>query len=174
MSDQVRDIASSLHSRLVPSGASRHGLVVGIDRYLDSRLDLECAAADAQLVHRLMVDPECGLFPEDNVELLLNEAATQQAVWRSLASLRRKAGPEDTVWVYFAGHAAPEDDQTYWVTHDSDVNDLFSTGLGSEQISSVLSRVAVDRQVVLLDCCHAAAVACQQDPTRSVLAAEEL
>ena len=174
MTSQSRDIAATLRERILPQGRSRYGLVVGIDQYADSRLDLRCAAADARLVHRLMVDPECGLFPEANVELLLNEAATQQAVWRSLAGLRRKAGPEDTVWVYFAGHAAPEDDQTYWVTHDSDVNDLFSTGLGSEQISGVLSRVAVDRQVVMLDCCHAAAIACQQNPTRSVLAAEEL
>ena len=170
----TRDLALKLRERVLPPGRSRYGLVIGIDRYQDARLDLRCAAADARLIHGLMVDPDCGVFAMDNVELLLDADATRDGIWRSLAGLRRKAGPEDTVWVYFAGHAAPEDDQTYWLAHDSDINDLYATGLGSGQISDVLSRVGADRRVVLLDCCHAAATTLQKNPTRAAVPAEEL
>ena len=170
----TRDLALKLRERVLPPGRSRYGLVIGIDRYQDTRLDLRCAAADARLIHGLMVDPDCGLFAEGNVELLLDADATKDGIWRSLAGLRRKAGPEDTVWVYFAGHAAPEDDQTYWLAHDSDVNDLYATGLGAEQISGALSRVGADRRIVLLDCCHAAATTLQKNPTRAAVPAEEL
>ena len=170
----TRDLALKLRERVLPPGRSRYGLVIGIDRYQDTRLDLRCAAADARLIHGLMVDPDCGVFDEGNVELLLDTDATKDGIWRSLAGLRRKAGPEDTVWVYFAGHAAPEDDQTYWLAHDSDVNDLYATGLGAEQISGALSRVDADRRIVLLDCCHAAATTLQKNPTRAAVPAEEL
>ncbi|NLH72753.1 MAG: hypothetical protein GX456_06845 [Verrucomicrobia bacterium] len=57
------------------SGASRHGLVIGVD-YADPKLRLPGAPVDAQAIYNLMIDPQCGLFPKENVRLLLNEQAT--------------------------------------------------------------------------------------------------
>ena len=45
--DPTRDIQTVLRERVVPANGSRHGLVVGIETYKDSRLNLRCAAADA-------------------------------------------------------------------------------------------------------------------------------
>ena len=121
-----------------------------------------------------MIDADCGMFGEQHVELLLNDAATTDSIWRSLAALRRKAAAGDTVWVYYAGHAAIEDGSTYWVTHDADVDDLFATGLSGERVAQVLGQIGAERQLVLLDCCHAAAMALQKNPSRAVVQAEEL
>jgi hypothetical protein len=170
----TRDIAALLRERVVPPGGSRHGLVVGIEQYRDARLNLRCAAADAKAIFDLMTDPECGMFPKKNVRLLLNEEATRDGVWRALSALRRSAGESDTVWVYYAGHAAPEESRLYWVTHDADVDDLYGTGLSSDQISRVLGDIRAKRLLVLLDCCHAAATAAQRNPTRAVLTADEV
>ncbi|MCA9233119.1 MAG: hypothetical protein KDA57_20905, partial [Planctomycetales bacterium] len=79
-----------------------------------------------------------------------------------------------TVWVYYAGHAAPEESSLYWVTHDADVDDLYGTGLSNDQISKVLEDIRAKRLLVLLDCCHAAATAAQKNPTRAVLTADEV
>jgi len=170
----TRDITAFLRQRVVPPGGSRHGLVVGIEQYRDARLNLRCAAADAKAIFDLMTDPDCGMFPEDNVRLLLNEEATREGIWRALSALRRSAGENDTVWVYYAGHAAPEESSLYWVTHDADVDDLYGTGLSNDQISKVLEDIRAKRLLVLLDCCHAAATAAQKNPTRAVLTADEV
>ena len=150
-----------------PPGGKRVGVVVGIDQYRDARLNLRCARADALALHALMIDPECGACAEGDVPLLLDEAATKDAIWRALADLRRKVGPEDDLWIYYAGHAAPEDGTVYWVAHDSDVDNLYATGV--PPIGDVLSRVQAQRVLVMLDCCHAAATALQQNKTRDVL-----
>jgi hypothetical protein len=170
----TRDIAAFLRERVVPAGGSRHGLVIGIEQYRDSRLNLRCAAADARAICDLMTDPDCGMFPKGNVRLLLNAEATKQNIWRALSALRRSAGENDTVWVYYAGHAATEESNLYWVTHDADVDDLYGTGLSNGQISKVLEDIRASRLLVLLDCCHAAATAMQKNPTRAVLTAEEV
>jgi hypothetical protein len=170
----TRDIQAVLREQVIPAGGSRHGLVVGVERYRDSRLNLRCARADAQAIYDLMVDAECGLFPKDNVKLLLDEEATTENVWRCLANLRKAAGPEATVWIFYAGHAAPEGSSVYWVTHDADVDDLFSTALDRERIDSVLNEIPANRLLVMLDCCHAAATAAQRNPTRDLLTPQQL
>jgi len=170
----TRDITAFLRQRVVPPGGSRHGLVVGIEQYRDARLNLRCAAADAKAIFDLMTDPDCGMFPKDNVTLLLDSEATKAAIWSALASLRRKVGKHDTVWVYYAGHGAAEGSDYYWVPFDGDVDDLYATGISRDNISDALARLAAERVVTFLDCCYAAATAAKANPTRVTLTAEEL
>ena len=170
----TRDIQTVLRQRVVPAGGGRHGLVVGIEEYDDSRLNLRCARSDAEAVYKLMVDPECGMFPEENVQLLLDAAATRDNVWRSLARLRRSAGQDDTRLDLTMPDACAEESHVYWVTYDADVDDLYGTGLANDQIGKVLEDIGANQLIVLLDCCHAAASAMQKNPTRSVLTAKEV
>lgn len=171
--ESTRDIAALLRERVIPRGGNRYGLVIGIEEYKDSRLNLRCAAADAKAIFDLMIDSDCGMFPKDNVRLLLNEYATRESIWRALSALRRDAGENDTVWIYYAGHAAPEDSLIYWVTHDADVDDLYGTGLSNHQLSRVMNDMRARRLLVLLDCCHAAAMAAQKNKSRALLSADE-
>jgi len=174
MSGSTRDIEAHLRRQVVPRGTARHGLVVGVEKYRDSRLNLRCSRADAQAVYNLMVDPDCGMFAEDNVHLLLDDEATHENIWRAMAHLRRAAGDNDTVWVYYAGHAAPEESTFYWVAHDTDIDDLYGTGISNTEIARVLDDIRAERLVVILDCCHAAATSIQRNPTRAVPTAEEV
>jgi len=172
--DRTRDIQVFLRERVIPEGGTRHGLVVGIETYRDSRLNLRCACVDAKAVYDLMTDPDCGMFPKDNVRLLLDADATRDNIWRGLSHLRRNAAENDTVWIYYAGHGAPEESSTYWVTYDADVDDLYGTGLSNDQISRVLNDMRARNVTVFLDCCHAAATSVQKNPTRAALTAEQV
>ncbi len=172
MIDTTRDIAAAIRREVIPEGAKRLGLVIGIDRHQDARLDLRCARADAEAMRNLMLDPECGLFDGDNVTLLADEDATRERIWRALAGLRRRAHKQDSVWIFYAGHGAPEGDDVYWVPHDGDVDDLYSTGLSRRDLNRVLDDLQAERVVAFMDCCHAAAMAAQKDKTRAVLTAE--
>ncbi len=169
-----RDIITLIKQQLLPKDSSRYGVVIGVEKYRDERLDLKCAGRDAKAVYDLMIDPDCGMFPEDNVTLLLDDNATKKSVWNALAALRRKVGKNDTVWIYYAGHGASEGGDYYWVLHDSNVDDLYATGLARQEISRVLNDLAAERVVTFLDCCYAAATAVQKNPTRAIETAEEL
>jgi len=172
VTDITRDIAAASRQEVIPKGAKRLGLVIGIDQYQDERLNLRCAHADAEAMRNLMLDPECGLFEADNVTLLADEDATRERIWRALAGLRRKAHKQDSVWIFYAGHGAPEGDDFYWVPHDGNVDDLYSTGLSRRDLNRLLDDLHAERIVVFMDCCHAAAMAAQKHKTRSVMNAE--
>lgn len=174
MKSNTRDINTILREQVVPVGTTRYGVVIGIEEYRDERLRLRCAKADAEAMYELMIEPDCGMLKADNITLLLNEGATKESIWNALAAIRRKAGKNDTVWVYYAGHGATEGNDFYWVPFDADVNDLYATGLSRRQISQVLDDMAAERVVTFLDCCHAAATAVQKNPTRAVLTAEQM
>ncbi len=160
--------------RAILRGGSRHGVVIGIDKHQERQLDLRYAAADARALYNLMIDEKCGCFPRENVALLLNEQATTREVGKALSSLTKKVGPNDTVWIYFAGHGALEGDEAYWVTHDSDVHHLSVTGLDRTRINKELSKLRSERVLLFLDCCHAAATAMQSNALRGAPSPDEL
>jgi parvulin-like peptidyl-prolyl cis-trans isomerase-like protein/caspase domain-containing protein len=169
----ARDVTGGVPRLVVPQGTTRHGLVIGIDKYADERLNLRCAVADARAVRDLMVDVECGCFPSENVQLLVDHEATTSGVFRALARLRKEASENDVIWIYYAGHAAVQD-QAYWVTHDADVDDLFATALSNDRITSVIAQLRARRVLLILDCCHAQATALLKNRTRHIATANEL
>lgn len=81
----TRDITAFLGERVVPPGAGRYGLVIGIEQYRDARLNPRCAAA-ARAIFDLMIDPNYGMFPKENVRLLFNEEAMKDDVWPAQAT----------------------------------------------------------------------------------------
>ena len=171
---KTKDILTVMRDKLFPGGSSRYGVVIGIEKHRDERLNLGCSGTDALAMYDLMVDPACGMFPPDNVTLLLDEDATRDNIRRELALLRRKLGKNDTFWLYYSGHAAPEDGEFYWVTHDADVDDLFTNGLSQPEISQMLDKFRCERTVIFLDCCHAQAMAVQANKSKGAVTAEEL
>lgn len=170
----IRNIQAELRERVLPAGANRHGLVIGIEKYRDSRLNLRCARADAQAIYDLMVDPECGLFPKDNVHLLLDGQTTLVGIRQELSRLRTRVGPRDTLWVYFAGHAAKEGERAFWLNCEADIDDLYATAIDAEFVSEALGQLQADRLLLFMDCCHAAAFEIQKTRTRKAVSAEEL
>jgi len=165
---------TSVVNHLLKDDETRYGLVIGIQDYANDQLNLRYAVNDAQSIYELMVDKKCGMFERKNVNLLLNNDATKQNIWRALSKLKRKVTHSDTVWIYYAGHAAAEDDDMYWVTHDANINDLFGTALGNNEISKVLQKIVPQRLFMFLDCCHAAAMSAKTNLTRSSLNLQDL
>lgn len=167
--DIKADLRQHLGARMSPGGGTRYGLVIGINHYRQPGLDLKYAVADAEAVHALMVDPECGNFAPEHVTLLPDAQATREGIRKALTDLRRKARPEDTVWIFFSGHKDYEDlpdreqAESFWLPHDGDPNDLVGTALGDRELGNITARIRAERLVVYLDCCHAAAGATRAD-----------
>jgi WD40 repeat protein len=125
--------------------ATLHLLAIGVNRYEDESLNLRYAVADAQGFARELKRQQESLqqFARVEIKLLTNNQATKQNILAAIAELARKAQPEDTVIVYFAGHGTAEQNQFYLIPTDVGRR---ARGEGDE-VRRILSRSVSDREL---------------------------
>ena len=147
----------------------RYAVIIGISAYRDERLNLRYTVNDAQGLYDVLTDPNYGGIPADNIKLLLSEEATTVNIKKTIGTwLSRKATEDDTVIIYYSGHGAPEGAQTYWVTYDADINDLYSTALNNDEITGMLDRVSAKRVITFLDACYSAATVNRRNQKKGI------
>ena len=146
-------------------------LIIGIGNYKDTNIPpLDYTVNDARGMYTLLTDPEHGYFKEENVRLLVDKQATTKNITKTLGIwLKESVGADDTVLLYFAGHGAPEAGNTYWVTYDSDINDLYNTGISNDKLSSLLKSIPSKTVLCFLDSCYSAATVNRGWHTRSLV-----
>jgi uncharacterized caspase-like protein len=147
-----------------------YAVIIGIGTYQDTRIPfLKYTTSDAQAMYTVLTDPRYGGFPEDHVKLLLNEQATNNHIKSVIGTwLKRTARKNDTVIIFFAGHGAPEDEKTYWVTYNADIDDLYGTALSNDEIADMLDRVKAKKMIAFLDSCYSAATINRTDTKRKI------
>lgn len=137
---------------------------VGVDRYLDERIPtLSGAAHDAWVMHHFFASPEGGGVPAERRMILLNHQATRAHIEFALGRFLARACPQDTIYVYFAGHGAPEPgrpDDAFLFMHDTRLDNLVGTSLSMRQLPQFLKWRAgeVGKLVLLLDACHSGSI----------------
>lgn len=150
---------------IVSSGfkGRKYALVVGVSRYKyhDGGLgDLAYADVDARSLRDFLQSREGGGFAPDDIVYLENERATVEAVRAAINSFLPKAGPQDLILIFIAGHGGPDpyaQQDLYFVLHDTKVADMPNTALKMDELQDVLEhRVHAGRLVVFVDTCHSA------------------
>jgi len=141
-------------------------VVIGISQYKTVR-SLKYADKDALAFHDYLIK-NVGVTP-DHMTFLTNEQATLFNLKRSLGTdLKRKAGPKDTVIIYYAGHGAPEPDasspdgdglEKYLIPYDADPQDLYTTGLPMREVETIFHRLSAERVIFITDSCYSGATA---------------
>lgn len=141
----------------------KYALVVGISTYKfreGSLRDLNYADDDARAFRDFLIRPEGGGFRAEDIVFLENERATAAAIRSALTSFLPKAGPNDLVVIYIAGHGAPDPfapSTLYFIAHDTRVTDMPGTGVPMREVAEVVSNeVRAERVVVLVDTCRSA------------------
>jgi len=139
-------------------------VVIGIDEYQKTR-KLKFAAKDAQAFSDYLI--QNNRVPKENVTLLLNQEATLARVRSALGThLKNKAGKEDTVIIFFAGHGAAEMDVTnpdgdglekYILPYDADLRDLYSTAVPMREVAHIFNRIQSERLIFIVDSCYSGA-----------------
>jgi uncharacterized caspase-like protein len=107
------------------------------------------------------------MIPPENILLLLNEDAKLTRLRSTLGTyLKNKAGREDMVIIYFAGHGATEKDVTspdgdglekYLLPYDVEPKDLYATALPMGEISRIFTRIQSERLIFIADSCYSGA-----------------
>jgi hypothetical protein len=135
-------------------------VVVGINDYPHTRR-LKWAVNDARAFYRHLVDVI--QIPPENVTLLLNQEASLSRLRSSLGThLKKMAGKQDMVIIYFAGHGATEKDvlspdgdglEKYLLPYDVDPQDLYASALPMREIYRIQSQ----RIIFIADSCYSGA-----------------
>ena len=141
-----------------PRIAERWAVVIGVGDYRsDDIADLRYAGRDAQLVYDFLKSPGAG-FQDDHIMFLKDADATSQAIREALFVFLQKAGYNDLVFIYFAGHGAPDatrPDNLYLLPYDADTKALAATGFPMWDVKTALRRqIKAERVIVVADACH--------------------
>ena len=144
---------------------NRWAVVIGISKYLNADHgipQLQFAHRDAIAFMDFIQSPQGGGFASSNTKLLVNEQATTRNIRSALFTFLKQAGKDDLVFIYFAGHGAPEagrPDNLYLLSYDTNIDDMASTAFPMWDMETALKRyITAERVVVFADACHSAGV----------------
>jgi len=135
-----------------------YAVLVGIANYESKDIrSLTYTTNDAKELAEVLIDPKYGGFKPENVTLLLDKTATTKNIKKSLGTGLRKVPSDGIALVFFAGHGAPEGNNTYWLTYDTDPNDLYASALSNNEIAEMLEQVNTKCVVTFIDACYSGA-----------------
>jgi hypothetical protein len=153
-----------------------HALVIGIANYQHIHKLPRTVLKDAQNIRDLLIDPKhCG-YPKEKVQLLLDGAATQQAIHQAMTDLAARADEDSTVFIYISSHGGRiksgpnageyllpvevdvERDADGNVKLDKDGEPILAvkTAISNAELTTGLEAIKARKQVVIFDCCHSA------------------
>ena len=141
-----------------------HALLIGVGTYRDEpKLDVPITAADAEAVAAVLRNPEfCG-YPENQVSVLRDAAASRDGSSSRLDDLAAQAEEGDTVLLFFCGHGDYGDDGDYYLTtHDTRLKGrklVSGSGLRQSELIEKLRAVKAKRLLLLINACHSGELA---------------
>ena len=145
-------------SRSTQQKGTIFALLIGINKYKQHSNNqmnwrhLKYASRDIQGISRALV--RAGKVPQTHIKLLTDQDASKQHILKSLKTWLGKAGPKDTVLVYFSGHgAAGSDGISYWMAYDTPRNAVES-GIGHYTLNGILRGLRTQRVVLMVDACQ--------------------
>jgi hypothetical protein len=122
---------------------------------------------DAKSLYDVLTDPNYGGFKKENVTLLTDQEATTANIKKAIGADLKRAPEDGIAIVFFAGHGAPEGEQTYWLTYDTDPSSLYASTLSNDDVVNMLSRINTKRVVTFIDACYSGASVTTSKSTRA-------
>lgn len=138
-------------------------LIIGVANYETVRGLPPAVLNDAlDTAEALKSSAYCG-YPDANVAILTDDAATLESIRKALADLAATATADDTVAIFFSGHGARigsgVEATSALVPYDCKLTDVAGTTLGEAELSAAIAAIKAPRVIVVVDACHAAGTA---------------
>ncbi len=152
---------SIANPRPAREGSGLHAVVVGVDQYVETNLQLNFARSDAQRFAGALKQREGKYYGRVEVTELLDGQVSAQGVLSELEAAVARARKGDTVLFFFAGHGVRGSDGGYYLAPpELAAADPAGTGLAWAKVAAVIAKSQV-RVVVILDACHSGATGVQ-------------
>ncbi len=145
-------------ARRVKTKPHAYAVVIGIESYREQLPKADFGAQDAKTVGAYLT--RVMGYPEENVATLVNERATRTDIEKYVESwLPNRVEKDDTVFVYFSGHGAPnpKTGDAYLVPYDGDPAFVDRTGYSVKRLYEQLGKLPAKEVVVMLDSCFSGA-----------------
>lgn len=170
------------------SAQTRHALIIGIDQYEPAGgksavqpgsgrsgfANLDGCKNDAEAMKTLLIS-RFGFTP-GSIREVYNQEATRKRIMDEMRSIAEKAGKDDVVFIFYAGHGSqqpnslsPENDKLdetivpadAWQSEISDIRDKEQRVM----YNAILGKGA--KLTVILDCCHSGSMSRGGEPVYS-------
>lgn len=142
----------------------RWAVIIGISQYEDPDIpSLKYADVDAKAMYEFFRSPLAGLggFKPENMQLLINKDATYTNMKVALFDFLKQAAPEDVVYIYFAGHGAPDPgrrENLYLLPYDARAGSMGGTAFRMDDMNRALAEVTAAHKILITDACHSGGV----------------
>jgi len=113
---------------------------------------------------------------ESHIKLLKNEEATKRNIEIALESWLTKAGPNDQIILFWAGHGFPDPEdpeKVYFACYDTDIS-IPATGYRMDRVRSALEEIKSKNVILLADTCHAGKLITRGDGSRGISIVPEI
>ncbi|MHC9541208.1 MAG: caspase family protein [Vulcanimicrobiota bacterium] len=151
----------TIGSGVAQKTAKAYVLCVGINEYMDPKLNLHSARKDAEALAEYLRKKGRSLFNEQQITILCDNNATNAAIVKAMNDISVKANPEDVVILFLSGHGEidPSDSQYYFIPHDfstkEDITTMFKkSGLAASTIGDMIKAIKARKVLVIFDTCH--------------------
>lgn len=121
-------------------------VVIGIAAY-NHMPALRYTDDDAYRIYAFLKSPEGGALKDDQIKILIDEAATKGSITSTMRELFGKAGPNDLIMIYFSGHGL----KGSFLPSDFDG---FNNKLLHEEINTIFKESPTKYKLCIADACH--------------------
>ena len=158
----IKPIASSFGQPGLQTPLGRNStcwaVIIGVSKYQNSGQNglsnLIFADDDAKAFARSLQNLG---WNDSHIKLLVNENATEKNIKIALESWLSKAGPNDQIILFWAGHGFPDPEdpeKVYFACYDTNIN-IPATGYRMDRVRTVLEERKAKNVILLADTCHA-------------------
>jgi tetratricopeptide (TPR) repeat protein len=155
-------VESTAPEAVAPAIPRGYAVVVGISSYrnLAPQYQLQFPERDAELMYSVLISPEGGNFPAENVHVLTGSKATLSNLRQEIEQwLPAAARDGDRVVIYFAGHGFVFGGKAYLAPYDFDAGRVEATGYPMDALGAAIGgKIRAKWKVLLTDACHSGAI----------------
>lgn len=140
-------------------------LSVGVDKYRNSKYNLNYARADASGIALQLAHSATSIFKKIQVDSLFDENATLENLRTKLEALQKIIKPEDVFLFFYAGHGVMNDPvdgskpDFQLVLHkvtqmEGNETILKENAMSASSLKDLLLKIPAQKQLILLDACN--------------------
>jgi WD40 repeat protein len=147
--------------------ADAHIVAIGINKYRNSRYDLNYARADAEGVLRMLTERGQALFRQVHVYPVFDAEATAEGIRAALGQVTASARPQDVLAFYYAGHGVTGKDargQLEFFIVPTEITQLYDEealrahAIAASELVELSRAIQAQKQVFILDACESGGV----------------
>jgi len=139
-------------SQLTGQDFRKFAVVVGCADYQQTDLDLRYSDDDAYRFYAYLKSCEGGAIPDENIAVLIDEAATKSNIMSTMDNIYSKASADDMLIFFFTGHGAEG------AFCPSDITDEYSSLLLHSEIKSIFKKYPARYKICMADACFSGSI----------------